>query len=33
LPAADAADALALALTQAQTQERSRYHLSSAKRI
>lgn len=33
LPTADAADALALALTQAQTQERSRYSLSSAKPI
>lgn len=33
LPAADAADALALALTQAQTQERSRYSLSAAKKI
>jgi crossover junction endodeoxyribonuclease RuvC len=33
LPAADAADALALALVQAQTQERSRYSLSAAKPI
>jgi len=33
LPAPDAADALALALTQAQTQERSRYSLSVAKTI
>jgi len=33
MPAADAADALALALVQAQTQERSRYSLSAAKPI
>lgn len=33
LPTADAADALALALVQAQTQERSRFSLSSAKPI
>ena len=33
LPEPDAADALALALVQAQTQERSRYSLSTAKQI
>ena len=33
IPAPDAADALALALVQAQTQERSRYSLSSARQI
>jgi crossover junction endodeoxyribonuclease RuvC len=33
MPAADAADALALALVQAQTQERSRYSLTTAKQI
>jgi len=33
MPAPDAADALALALVQAQTQERSRYSLAAAKQI
>jgi hypothetical protein len=33
IPDADAADALALALVQAQTQERSRYSLTTAKQI
>jgi crossover junction endodeoxyribonuclease RuvC len=33
LPAADAADALALALAQAQNLERSRFNLSAAKPI